>query len=306
MIRAAVLAAAAILVSVSLSTPAFAQSVSSEEAASRYAAQDWPAAAKAYESVVSREPDNATAWYRCGTSQLRSGAADRAVLALERADALGFVPFFTKYNLACAYAQLGRVDDGFRALDGAIGAGYKNVEQLRTDPDLAKLRADARFAGCVERTERLAYPCRFDARWRGFDFWIGDWNVLNAKGQQVGTNSIHPVDGGCVVQERWTDALGGTGGSMNYFDAATGKLTQVWVDAQGNSLRMTGEAANGSVVVSGDSVARDGTKTLTRMTLTPLPDGRVRQYFETSADAGTTWTPSFEGFYVRKAATQGR
>jgi hypothetical protein len=32
---------------------------------------------------------------------------------------------------------------------------------------------------------------------------------------------------------------------------------------------------------------------------TPLPDGRVRQFFEQSNDDGTTWTPWFEGFYTR-------
>ncbi len=286
----------------SIAAATFAQSpAGAVDANAAYQAKDWPAAAKSYESVVAREPENAMAWFRAGTSQLRLRAFDRAIVSLEKADALGFVPFFTKYNLACAYAGLGRIDDGFRALNGAIEAGYKNVEQLKSDPDLASLREDARFGAAVEKAERAAFPCRYDARWRAMDFWIGDWNVFNAKGQQVGTNSIHPVDGGCVVQERWTDALGGTGGSMNFFDAATGKVTQVWVDAQGTYLEMKGEAKDGSMIVAGNSVAPSGTKTLTKMTLTPLPDGRVRQFFETSTDEGKTWTPSFEGFYVRKA-----
>jgi hypothetical protein len=33
---------------------------------------------------------------------------------------------------------------------------------------------------------------------------------------------------------------------------------------------------------------------------TPMPDGRVRQYFEQSNDDGATWEPWFEGFYSRK------
>ena len=295
---------AAVIVGVlAMGSTAFAQVAGgSVEANAAYQAKDWAAAAKAYESIAAREPGNAVAWFRAGNSQLQLRAFDRAALHLEKADALGFVPFFTKYNLACAYAGLGRIDDGFRALNGAIDGGYKNVEQLKTDADLAKLREDARFPAVIEKAERVAFPCRFDARWRAMDFWVGDWNVFNTKGQQVGTNSIHPIDGGCVVQERWTDAVGGTGGSMNFFDAATGKFTQVWVDAQGNYLEMKGGTMDGSMVIAGDSVARDGKKTLTKMTLTPLPDGRVRQFFETSADAGKTWTASFEGFYVRRTA----
>ncbi|MCJ7591455.1 MAG: hypothetical protein MUO51_08890 [Woeseiaceae bacterium] len=34
---------------------------------------------------------------------------------------------------------------------------------------------------------------------------------------------------------------------------------------------------------------------------TPLPDGRVRQFFEQSDDGGVTWVSWFEGFYTRKA-----
>ena len=287
----------------SLAATAFAQSAPGTADANKlYQSKEWAAAARAYEAIAAREPGNGVAWFRIGTSHLQLRAFDRAVVGLEKADSLGFAPFFTKYNLACAYAGLGRIDDAFRALNGAIDGGYKNVEGLGSDPDLAKLRDDARFPAVIEKAEKVAFPCRFDSRWRAMDFWIGDWIVFNTKGQQVGTNSIHPIDGGCVVQERWTDALGGTGGSMNFFDAATGKVTQVWVDAQGNFLEMAGETKDGSMVVAGNSIARDGTKTLTKMTLTPLPDGRVRQFFETSADDGKTWTPSFEGFYVKRTA----
>jgi len=31
----------------------------------------------------------------------------------------------------------------------------------------------------------------------------------------------------------------------------------------------------------------------------PLPDGRVRQFFEQSSDGGETWATWFEGFYSR-------
>lgn len=274
----------------------------STEANALYLAKDWAAAAKAYESIAGREPANAMAWFRAGTSHLHLRAFDKAAAALERADGLGFAPAFTKYNLACAFAGLSRFDEAFRSLNGAVDGGYKNVEQLKSDPDLARLRDDGRFPAVIEKADRVAFPCRYDARWRAMDFWIGDWNVFNAKGQLVGSNAIHPTDGGCVVQERWTDAMGGTGGSMNFFDVASGKVTQVWVDAQGNLLEMKGEAKDGSVIIAGPSVARTGASTLTKMTLTPLPDGRVRQFFETSADEGKTWTPSFEGFYVRKPA----
>jgi len=44
----------------------------------------------------------------------------------------------------------------------------------------------------------------------------------------------------------------------------------------------------------------NGTTAPFRALWTPLPDGRVRQYFEQSNDDGGTWVPWFEGFYTRK------
>jgi hypothetical protein len=45
----------------------------------------------------------------------------------------------------------------------------------------------------------------------------------------------------------------------------------------------------------------DGTLVLDRTTLTPLPDGRVRQKIEQSADEGKTWR-AWEGLYARAQA----
>jgi hypothetical protein len=33
-----------------------------------------------------------------------------------------------------------------------------------------------------------------------------------------------------------------------------------------------------------------------------LPDGRVRQTFQQSTDAGKTWTVSFDGYYRKRVA----
>jgi hypothetical protein len=42
-----------------------------------------------------------------------------------------------------------------------------------------------------------------------------------------------------------------------------------------------------------------GKTTTLRGTWTALPDGRVRQLFEESEDAGKTWVPWFDGYYTR-------
>jgi tetratricopeptide (TPR) repeat protein len=49
------------------------------------------------------------------------------------------------YNLACAEAQLGRVDAAFRHLGEAFGLRPAFAEHAGDDPDLEPLRADPRF-----------------------------------------------------------------------------------------------------------------------------------------------------------------
>ena len=49
-------------------------------------------------------------------------------------------------------------------------------------------------------------PCAPEAR--QFDFWVGEWNVTTAEGQQAGTNSIRLILDDCVLQETWAGAAG--------------------------------------------------------------------------------------------------
>jgi hypothetical protein len=152
----------------------------------------------------------------------------------------------------------------------------------------------------ADAADRKARPCEYDERYRAFDFWIGHWEVANAQGQVAGTNLIEKAEQGCLLLERWTGRSGGTGTSMNFYDPAIDKWVQVWVSAGGVVINIEGGLEDGSMVLVGTLVARDGTATPFRGTWTPLPDGRVRQFFEQSTDDGKTWTPWFDGYYTRK------
>jgi len=134
---------------------------------------------------------------------------------------------------------------------------------------------------------------------RQFDFWIGDWQVVDADGQVQGTNRITQVAGDCALREEWVGNSGVPGTSINYFDPADGLWHQHWVGGSGSILDLTGGLQNGSMVLEGE---RDGPRghALHRIAWTPLDDGRVRQSWTLSRDEGTTWQPVFEGFYSRK------
>ena len=150
--------------------------------------------------------------------------------------------------------------------------------------------------------EPPAGPCDA-AEYRQFDFWIGDWNVT-AKDQPAGTNAIHPVHGGCALQENWQGAGAGgiSGSSFNIFDRASGKWHQTWVDASGTLLQLDGGLVGGSMVLTGSRPAATGGIALHRISWTPNEDGSVRQLWEASQDEGASWNVLFDGLYVK--ATQ--
>jgi hypothetical protein len=136
---------------------------------------------------------------------------------------------------------------------------------------------------------------------RAFDFWVGEWDVFNPEGHKAGTNRIENILNGCALLENWTSTRGGAGKSLNFFNAATRRWEQVWTDGTGGVIKYEGSFKDGAMrFEQGEHTLPDGTRLRSRMTLTPLADGRVRQLIERSADAGETWTVWFDGTYVRR------
>lgn len=132
---------------------------------------------------------------------------------------------------------------------------------------------------------------------REFDFWVGTWEVRSAEGELLGHNEIRRVAGGCGLLENWRGAGGGEGMSINAYDSERKTWTQRWVGA-GATLWLEGTLQEGQMVLAGKTPRRTPRgEVLDRITWAPLPDGRLRQVWEVSADAGESWRPIFEGFY---------
>lgn len=143
-------------------------------------------------------------------------------------------------------------------------------------------------------------PCEA-AEYRQFDFWLGDWQVSNAAGNVVGTNSITVASGGCGLHERWQGAGGGVGESLNAYDRRTGSWHQTWVGGRELVLRLEGGLRDGAMVLEGE-VINGEVVVRQRITWTPNPDGSVRQLWETSEDGGTSWSTAFDGTYRKTDA----
>lgn len=144
-------------------------------------------------------------------------------------------------------------------------------------------------------------PACKTADFRQFDYWVGDWQVTDSGATKVyGTNSITSEEAGCLVHEHWASANGGTGQSLNFYDAAASRWEQVWVGSGGGMLTLVGHLDAGAMVLEGENGPATG-RTLHRVAWIPEPDGRVRQFWKVSTDGGKSWTVSFDGWYRRKS-----
>ncbi|MEM7284190.1 MAG: tetratricopeptide repeat protein [Pseudomonadota bacterium] len=263
-----------------------------------YQAEDWPNVEKAYSEVLDNNPTDGRAWYRLAVAQRYLKKYDAALASLEKASEVGVPASFTGYEKAKTLASSGEKDDAVSALKVAADAGLNSVSLLDAEA-LDGIRNEAEFANIIKTVERNAAPCTMDDHHDEFDFWLGEWEVVDANGNPQGKNVITKAENGCLMHESWTSASGNTGQSMNYYDPHSDKWYQRWVSS-GALINLAGGFSDGAMRLEGD-IYYYGNRNYAKFrgTWTPLSDGRVRQFFEQSTDDGESWQPWFEGYYKK-------
>jgi len=149
-----------------------------------------------------------------------------------------------------------------------------------------------------------AAPCAA-AEARQFDFWVGDWALTwkqpdGSIGQ--GSNRVETVFGGCVIQEnfegRGPQAL--LGRSWSVWSPRARKWQQTWVDNSGGYLDLTGEFADGRMVLVRDGILGNGKPGKQRMVFYNITRDEFDWDWETSEDAGQSWVNRWRIHYKRK------
>ena len=137
--------------------------------------------------------------------------------------------------------------------------------------------------------------------YRHFDFWLGEWEVKNAKGVVVGHSKITSILGGCAISEAWSSASGYKGVSYNFFDRNKKGWHQTWIGGAGGALYLDGnpEGSN-TMILEGQTTTPDGKTTLQKISWRLLENGQVSQHWQVSQDNGKTWKDSFLGFYNKQ------
>jgi len=261
-----------------------------------------PSSPAAEYRLLSSSEDVASAdWLALAERARQAGDLVTAGRALDMAES-GLSPARAGLERARIAAVGGDSASAIAVLERLFDEGFSAVRAITADPVLAGLEGRGGYDALIEKMSRRAYPCRYDDAFREFDFWLGDWDVHLPDGQYAGSNTISRDEAGCVLNENWVDARGGTGSSINYVDKRTGEWVQVWNSESGTQIAVRGGLETGGMRLEGEiHYVASGTTASFRGLWTPLDDGRVRQFFEQSSDGGETWTPWFEGYYSRKA-----
>ncbi len=175
----------------------------------------------------------------------------------------------------------------------AAGPGTR-LSWLLTAPLLAA--ALALSPSGAEAQQRQGPPPCEGADFEAFDYWVGHWSVRNAQGQEVGTNRVSKISGGCGLLEEWESSTGNTGKSLNFFEPGSGDWRQVWVGAGGSILDLRGGPVDGVMTLSSEAPDPQGVTVRQRIRWIPREGGVVEQLWE-MARGDDEWSVAFQGFY---------
>lgn len=280
-----------------------AQSPGIKKADSLFFAKNWSQAKLTYEQTLTDTTINALAWNRLGFADQNLKLYQEALRCYEKSLASGATPPLKGIILSRAarvLALTGKNKEALTELDSAVNNGYFLIQEMDTLSDYNSLRIEKKFAELRKKVFAQANPCMADPHCREFDFWVGDWDVYQfGTKNMVGHNSIQIIAEGCGLLENWTNMAGQTGKSINFIDPVTNKWKQSWVGG-GNQEFVNGEYKDGAMRFTFETTDAKGNKLTGRFIFFNEGTGQVRQFNETSADGGKTWTTVYNFTYVRK------
>lgn len=240
-------------------------------------------------------------WFALAGDARQAESLEIAARALDEAAEAGLPPVQIGLERSRLHIAADHKDLAVGELQKLADGGFTSVVFLTGDPVINSLSGHAGYDAIVAAMSVQAYPCEHKEGFSDFDFWLGEWEVHVANGAKAGSNVIRKAERGCVLIENWTNVRGGTGMSVNYLDLTTNEWVQIWNAEGGSQINVRGGLTKDGMRMEGHiHYVGNGTTAPFRALWTPLPDGRVRQFFEQSNDGGETWTPWFEGFYSRR------
>lgn len=272
------------------------------EAGAAYDAKDWPKAAKLYGELSLSPEAPPRVWLRLGAALRELGRYQDALAAFEKANAAG-AALFGEYGEAAVYTALKQPQMAFEHLEKAVQQGYSQPDVMSSDPNLASLHTDPRFAKLVEQAKKNQRPCAYREENRQFDFWVGEWSVTTTQGfVPAGDSKIELILEDCVVLENWKSQNSPySGKSYNTYNQALKRWEQYWVDNVGGNIFFYGGLKDGVMDYFTDEIPQASGLALKRhLQFIPMGADKVRQFSRGSTDGGKTWNVEYDFTYTRK------
>lgn len=136
---------------------------------------------------------------------------------------------------------------------------------------------------------------------KGFDFWVGEWEVTDTNQNVVGNNSIKKIESGCIINESWKSVKGYSGSSYNYYNKSDSTWNQLWVDFNGNHLELKGKSSPGKMILRSElKKSPAGKEYYDQISWTKVSDDQVIQLWENFTPDGKKIATAFKGIYNRK------
>jgi len=151
----------------------------------------------------------------------------------------------------------------------------------------------------IQTQNQQKAPCNTDKH-NEFNFWVGNWNVYNPKGDLIGTNKILKMHSNCVMQENWESKTGpNKGTSYNYVNLIDNTWNQVWIDNNGYSLVLKGNPHKGSMILQSEVQKGQNGDFYNRVTWIPNEDGTITQLWEILSTEDKVIQEAFRGIYKK-------
>lgn len=139
------------------------------------------------------------------------------------------------------------------------------------------------------------------SEYRLFDFWVGDWNVYDTTGTQIGENTVTKSVQDCLIMEHWRGSDNSEGKSINFYDNKDKTWNQIWIDHVGSQLILKGEGDDDQMVMRSDLVPGQRFHLYrNEVTWTLEEDGSVSQVWQLLDKDDQVINTVFHGVYKRK------
>jgi hypothetical protein len=149
----------------------------------------------------------------------------------------------------------------------------------------------------------FAAPCAAP-EYRQFDFWVGDWDVIDVKQPAVAAARarVEVILDGCVLHEIYEARDGRKGESFSVYDVSRQIWHQTWVTNRGQLLTIEGQLQGGEMQLAGIDYLPDGKPRHVRGSWRQEKDG-VREIAVRSTDGGASWLPWFDLLFRPRVLT---